>query len=375
MKIEPSLLETWLLEYEKSPYNLGESSVTNLSVAELIELTECESEFYSLSLENNDTYGSLGLREAIASVYENVNPEDILVTAGTTEAILIYYHVRYEPGANVVVPVPAFHILHEIPKYLGYEVRYLPLRREEKFRPNLTELAKLVDDKTKVIVLNSPHNPTGVVYSPEEIQGFIELAENCQAEILADEHYRFLPHQQEMDFIPSLFGKSPSVVALGSIGKCFGSIGLRIGWLIGSPEILKACHDFKDYTTHTVGTINDMLVKHSLLNWRKILPKYRGWIVKNTTCLRELIERNHDLMDWNEPEAGTVAFPFLKTLNSQEFAHRLVQKTGVLVLPGEALDRPGHFRIALGVEPDIFQKAISELERCLQTYPSSNKLN
>ena len=372
MKIEPSLLETWLLEYEKAPCNLGESSVTNLSVAELLDLTKCEAEFYSLSLDNNDTYGSLGLREAIASVYENVTPEDILVTAGTTEAILIYYHVRYEPGANVVVPVPAFHILHEIPKYLGYEVRYLPLRREEQFRPNLAELAKLVDDKTKVIVLNSPHNPTGVVYSPEEIQGFIELAENYQAEILADEHYRFLPHQQEIDFIPSLFGRYPSVVALGSTGKCFGSIGLRIGWLIGSPEILKACHDFKDYTTHTVGAINDMLVKHSLLKWRKILPKYRGWIVKNATCLRELIERNPDLMDWVQPEAGTVAFPFLKTLNSQDFAYRLVQETGVLVLPGEALDRPGHFRIALGVEPDRFQKAIDELERCLQTYPRSN---
>lgn len=373
MKIEPSLLETWLLEYEKAPCNLGESSVTNLSVVELIELTECEAEFYNLSLENNDTYGSLGLREAIASVYENVTSEDILVTAGTTEAILIYYHVRYEPGANVVVPVPAFHILHEIPKYLGYEVRYLPLRREEEFRPNLAELAKLVDDKTKVIVLNSPHNPTGVVYYPEEIQGFSDLAEKYQAEILADEHYRFLPHQQEIDFIPSLFGRSPSVVALGSTGKCFGLIGLRIGWLIGSPEILKACHDFKDYTSHTVGVINDMLAKYSLLKWRKILPKYRGWTVKNATCLRELIERNHDLMDWVQPEAGTVAFPFLKTLNSQDFAYRLVQETGVLILPGEALDRPGHFRIALGVEPDRFQKAIDELERCLQTYPSSKE--
>lgn len=65
MKIEPSLLETWLSKHEKAPYNLGESSVTNLSVGELIELTQCEAEFYSLSLENNDTYGSLGLRDDI----------------------------------------------------------------------------------------------------------------------------------------------------------------------------------------------------------------------------------------------------------------------------------------------------------------------
>lgn len=368
MKIEPSLLETWLLKYEKSPYNLGESGVSSLSVAELLKMTNCESELHNLSLENNDTYGSLGLREAISSVYEQVTPENILVTAGTTEAILIYFHVRYEAEANVVVPIPAFHILHEVPEYLGYEVRYLPLRKEEKFRPNLDELAKLVDDKTKIIVLNSPHNPTGILYSKEEIQGFVDLAEKYNAEILADEHYRFLPHQQNIDFIPSLFGSSPRIVALGSIGKCFGCIGLRIGWLIGAQEILKACHDFKDYTTHTVCNINDLLVKSALLNWQKLLPKYRGWILENTIYFRELILRNHDLIDWIEPEAGTIAFPFLKTFNSQDFASQLVKETGVLLLPGEAFNIPGHFRLSLGVPPDHFQQAMRKFEFCLKNY-------
>lgn len=371
MKIETSLLETWLVKYEKSLYNLGESGVENFSLAEFIRLTGCGEELNKLSLENNDTYGSLGLRETIASVYDGVKPEDILVTAGTTEAILIYFHVRYEVGANIVVPVPAFHILHEVPKYLGYEVRYLHLRKEEQFRPNLTELAKLVDDKTKVIVLNSPHNPTGVLYSSEEMQGFIELAEKYQAEILADEHYRFLPHEQNMDFIPSLFGVSPRVVALGSIGKCFGCIGLRIGWLIASQELLKACHDFKDYTTHTVCTINDLLVKSALLNRQKILPKYREWILENRAYLGELIRRNNALIDWSEPEAGTIAFPFLKTFNSQDFSRKLVEQTEVLLLPGEAFDMPGHFRIALGIEPSLFQKAMNEFESFLVNYKQS----
>ncbi|HAZ46447.1 MAG TPA: hypothetical protein DDW76_32425 [Cyanobacteria bacterium UBA11369] len=112
----------------------------------------------------------------------------------------------------------------------------------------------------------------------------------------------------------------------------------------------------------TIGVINYMMAKHSLLNWRKILPKYGGLIVKNATCLRELIERNHDLIDWIEPEAGMVAFPFFKTLNSQDFVCRLVQETGVLVLPGESFDCPGHFRITLGVEPERFQKAINKLD-------------
>ena len=370
MKIEPSLMEIWLEEYEKSPYNLSGSGVTNFSLAELIELTGCEKELYKLSLKYNETYGSLGLREAIAKVYEQVNPEDILVTIGTTEAVLIYFHVRYEAGANVVIPVPDFPLFHEVPEYLGYEVRYLHLRKEEQFRPNLAELAKLVDDNTKTIVLNSPHNPTGVLYSLEEIEGFIELAEKYNAEILVDEHYRFLPHRQDMDLIPSLFGVSPRVVTLGSIGKCFGCIGLRIGWLIGSQEILKACHDFKERTTYTVSSLNDLLVKAALLNWQKILPRYRGWVVENSTQLRELILQNHDLIDWIEPEAGTIAFPFLKdkAIKSQDFARKLVEETGVFLLPGEVFNMPSHFRIALGVEPDRFKKAMKEFERYLQNY-------
>lgn len=370
MILEPSLMEVWLEEYAKSPLNLSGSGVTNLSLAELIELTGCERELYKMSLTYNHTYGSLGLREAIAKVYEQVTPEDILVTIGTTEAVLIYFHARYEAGANVIVPIPDFPLFHEVPEYLGYEVRYLHLRREEQFRLNLTELAKLVDENTKTIVLNTPHNPTGVVYSAQEMQEVIELAEKYNAEILVDEHYRFLPHGQDMDFIPSLFGVSPRVIALGSIGKCFGSIGLRIGWLIGCQEVLKACHDFKERTTYTVSALNDLLVKASLLNWQKILPKYRGWVVENSHQLRELILHNHTLIDWIEPEAGTIAFPFLKNegIESQAFTRKLVEATGVFLLPGEVFNTPGHFRIALGIEPDRFNKAMNEFERCLQNY-------
>lgn len=371
MKIVPSLLETWLLKYQDAPYNLGESGVTNQSVGELMSLTGCSpEELYQLSLANNDTYGSLELRKAIASFYDGVSPDSILVTNGTTEAILIYFHVRYQPGANVVVPVPAFHILHEVPSFLGYEVRYLQLRPENNFRLNPEELSKLVDDNTKVIVLNSPHNPTGVVYSEEEIQAVFELAQNYNAEILSDEHYRFLPHTSDIDILPSLYGRTPNVVALGSPGKCFGCIGLRIGWLIGSLEVIKACHNFKDYTTHTVCPINDFLAKYALLNCQQIVPKYRAWISQNLLQFQDLVDKHSDRVGWVKPDAGTVAFPFFKNelIKSDQFAQKLVEETGVLVLPGEAFDLPGFFRISLGVNPEQFNTALNAISQVLKTY-------
>jgi aspartate/methionine/tyrosine aminotransferase len=370
MKIVPSLLETWLLKYQNAPYNLGESGVTNLSVGELMSLSGCSPEdLYQLSLENNDTYGSLGVRKAIASFYDGVASESILVTSGTTEAILIYFHVRYQPGANVVVPVPAFHILHEVPSFLGYEVRYLHLRPENNFRLNLEELSKLVDDNTKVIVLNSPHNPTGVVYSQTEIQAVLELAQKYNAEILSDEHYRFLPDTSNIDVLPSLYGSSANMVALGSPGKCFGCIGLRIGWLIGSLDVINACHDFKDYTTHTVSPINDFLAKSVLHNYQQILPKYRGWISQNLLQFNDFVEQHSHVIGWVKPDAGTVAFPFLKnsSIKSEFLAQKLVESAGVLVLPGEAFDRPGFFRISFGVNPELFNTALKAFSQVLKS--------
>jgi aspartate/methionine/tyrosine aminotransferase len=369
MKIQPALLEIWLSEYERVPYNLGESSVNNFTLGELLSLTGDRDALDKLSLMNNDTHGSLRLREAIASLDKSVSPDNILVTAGTTEAILIYFKVRYRSGANVVVPVPTFHVLYETPAFFGYEVRYLQLRAENGFRIDPEELAKLVDDNTEVIVLNTPQNPSGVVCSETEIQSIIEIAEKHNAEILADEHYRFLPHDLDTEILPSLYGLSPKIISLGSTGKCFGCIGLRIGWLIGNPEIIKACHFFKDYTTHTVCVLNDYIAAGVLLHKDKILPRYRQMIQYNIQQFETFIKQQRGLIDWVKPEAGTIAFPFFTdpNINSKTVAKLLVEDHGVLLLPGEAFDRPSHFRIALGVEPSLFQYALEKLAIVIKT--------
>ncbi|MEH2408072.1 aminotransferase class I/II-fold pyridoxal phosphate-dependent enzyme [Nostoc sp.] len=369
MKIQSALLEMWLSEYKRVSYNLGESSVDNFTLGELLSLTGDRDAIDKLSLMNNDTHGSLRLREAIASLDKSVSPDDILVTAGTTEAILIYFQVRYRSGANVIVPVPTFHVLYETPAFFGYEVRYLQLRAENGFRIDPEELATLVDDNTQVIVLNTPQNPSGVVCSETEIQSIIEIAEKHNAEILVDEHYRFLPHDKDTEILPSLYGRSPKIISLSSTGKCFGCIGLRIGWLIANPEIIKACHFFKDYTTHTVCVLNDYIAAGVLLHRDKILPRYRQMIQQNINQFEIFIKQQPGLIGWIKPEAGTIAFPFFTdpNINSKTLAKRLVEDHGVLLLPGEAFDCPSHFRIALGVKPSLFQHALEKLAVMMET--------
>jgi aspartate/methionine/tyrosine aminotransferase len=361
MRTLQSVMEPWFIKYQDARYNLAESGVSNNTLHELIKRTNTTPEdLLKISLSNNDTHGSLELRKTIASFYDDIDCDRILVSHGTTEAIFMYFHIRYKPKANVVVPSPAFEVLYEVPKYLGYEIRFLQLSPEENFRPNLDKLSKLVDDNTEVIVLNTPHNPTGIVFSEQEIQAFINLAEKHNCEILADEHYRFMNYDNR-DIIPSIVNKSPKVVALGGIGKCFGCIGLRIGWIIGSKQLIDTCRDFKDYTTHTVCSLNDFLVQSALQNWKNIVPNYKKWISENLLVLGEFIKENENVLDWVEPQGGMVAFPFFKdkSIKSQDFVQELVESTGVLVLPGEAFGMEGYFRVGLGVEPKVFREAVN----------------
>lgn len=370
MKINSSLMEPWFLQYENLPYNLAESGVDGQTLDELLKLTNTSTEdLLQISLANNDTHGSLKLRKTIASFYENIDPEQILVTHGTTEAIFMYFHIRYQPKANVVIFAPGFEVLYQVPQYLGYEVRYLQLKPENNFRPDLDELSHLVDENTAVIILNNPHNPTGIIFNDTEIQTIINLAEKYNSEILADEHYRFVNYKNT-DIIPSLINKSDKIVALGSTGKCFGCIGLRVGWIIGSPELINNCRDFKDYTTHTICAVNDFLAQVVLENWQKILPQYQQRIQHNLQQLRNLINQHQDLLDWIEPQGGIVAFPFFtdKSIKTEDFVHQLAQKTGVFVLPGEAFAIPGHLRICLGVEPNTFSQALKLLSEFITSF-------
>lgn len=360
MEIALHQIEPWLIEHQFARYNLAESGVMNQTVGQLLEATGgSPAELLGQSFDNADTRGSLALRQAIAAIYEGVDPESILVTTGTSEGLFLYFHVRHVPGANVVVPMPAFQSLPEVPRYLDYEVRQLPLRKERGFRLDLEELERLVDERTRVIVMNNPQNPTGMLLTAEEISGVRRIAARVGAEILADEHYRFMPYQGD-ELIPSLYTPEGGVVAVGSMIKCMGCVGLRVGWMIGPRELMNSCRDLKDYTTHTLCSMNDHLATLALRNWRPLMRTYRGWVVENVRQFSAFMRRHGELLGWVEPQAGIVAFPYLKdpSISSTHFSKRLVQTREVFILPGDTFERPGYFRVGFGLPPRHFAEAL-----------------
>jgi aspartate/methionine/tyrosine aminotransferase len=370
MNIALHEIEPWLIEHQHARYNLGESGMVNQPLGALLaDVGASVAELGAVSLGNSDTRGSLALREAIAALHPGATADNVLVTTGTSEALWLYFHVRHRAGDNAVVPVPAFQSLFEVPRYLGYELRALPLRPEDNFRLDLDALARAVDARTRVVVLNSPQNPTGVVLRPHEVAAARRAARVVGAEVLADEHYRFMPLDPSPDaLLPTMYEPGGEVVALGSMIKCFGCVGLRVGWLVGPRDLLDACRDLKDYTTHTVCALNEHVALQVLRGAPRLAPRLRGWLRSNVAAFGELVARHPDVLAWTPPEGGLVAFPSLRAgvgVSSADFARALVAQTEVFVLPGETFQRPGHFRVGFGLAPEDFTAALARWDHFL----------
>ncbi len=363
--IKLNLMDEWLVENERARYNLGESGVSNMSMADVLETTpDALARIAAIDFDHNDTRGSRRLRGEIALLYDNRDVADILVTTGVSEALFLYFQHRFRPGANVVVVTPTFHSLYDAPEAIGYAVRRVPVRFEDKFRLPVEEIVACVDADTVAVVLNSPNNPTGAVVDP---QGMKALLRRIPCEILVDEHYRLISLDQRHPVLPSLSSLSDRIISVGSFGKCLGAVGLRVGWMVAPGRLIEEIHALKLMTTHAISKLVDHLACEILSRRSSLVPPLRNRIAANVGYFTEAVKRLPDALDWVPPVAGTVGLPRLTAApsDSMAFAQRLLGDYDVLVLPGESFEMPGFFRIRLGVDEQDFRYATDAIVQIL----------
>lgn len=361
-------MENWFKKYRPFvKYNLADSGVRDLTIKQIFEL--CGKDVAALNdikLEYKDSRGSEELRKAITQTYISVNPENILVTTSTSEALFIFLNEVLSPGDTVILEFPAFQSLYEVPRALGCNVKFLKLKYEEGYLPNISRLKELIDTRTKLIVINNPHNPTGSTLRSEELSKIWEIAESCGAYLLADEHYRFLP-LDGTETVSSMVDLNSKIIGTGSITKCFGMIGLRMGWLIGPSKLLQQCQIFKDYLTHVLSPISDFIATMVIKNREVILKKNIQMIKKNVTVFESFISRHNDILSWVPPKGGAVCFPkYNLDISSDRFCECLIDQEDVFLLPGSCFEKEGFFRVCLGVENKLFTEAIERMDKYLR---------
>jgi aspartate/methionine/tyrosine aminotransferase len=359
MKIRPFIMESWLAEFKDAClYDLGESGMPDISLGDLLaRCGESPDALADIVLSDHDTRGTERLRAAIRATYGNHIPfESITVTTGTSEALFILFMLLTDSRPVVVAPRLSFQALYEVPEALGAEVRYYRVDASTGFVPDPDEIAALIDDRTGCVVLNTPHNPSGVLIPDDVSNAIFATADRHGARIIADEHYRFLPHDSPWP-LHSLADPDSPVIATGSITKCFGLIGLRVGWIVCPPEMVRDIRDTRDYLTHTLSPLSDRCAALALEHASAFIDPAVDTLRANRDTLSQLCADTNGLSIVC-PEAGVVAFPsYAWDIPTDTFARGLIERHGVFILPGSAFEVEGAFRINLGQSPDRFRDA------------------
>ncbi len=371
MRIADFGVEIWMNRWEtRCRYNLAETCVDSVTVAELLALAGMDAagfaaELAPMRLGYGAIEGSERLRAAIAALYEMAAPEGVLVTHGAIGANHLVYEALVEPGDVVVSVVPTYQQHVAVPESLGAEVREVRLREAEGWRLDLDELADAARG-AKLISITNPNNPTGALLSPAALAQVVDIADREGAWILADEVYRGLD-QDDPGTSPSFADRYPRTIAVGSMSKAFSLAGLRLGWVVGPQDVLGAVSRHRDYSVISVGMVDDLLAAIALEHVGPMLARNRGIVRANLAALHGWVAEEPRI-SYVKPVAGTTALlRFDAPLSSEQFCTRLLEAEGVLFVPGSAFDTEGVVRIGYANDPAVLTAGLERTSAFLAT--------
>lgn len=358
-------LERYFARWEfTAPYLLCASDIEGLKLAELLDLADEESRslWETLSLGYTESTGLPVLRHEIATLYESVAPDEVLTFAGAEEGILVALSSMLGPGDHVVVTWPCYQSLEEIARGAGADVSRWELRESERWLPDPAVLRGLVRKNTRLIVVNLPHNPTGALPDGTAWNEIVAIARECGAWLLSDEVYRGLEHDPATR-LPAAVDRYERSLSLGVMSKVWALAGLRIGWIAcRDAELRHRMATRKDWTTICSSAPSEVLALMGLRARARILERNLGIIRGNLPHLDRFFERHGDRVQWVRPRVGCIGFPRLLGEPVDDFARKLVEAEGVLLLPGTTYGHAGNnFRLGFGRCNMI--EALSRLDR------------
>lgn len=353
MRIEDFALERFFARYEFAVRHLlCASDVEGWAMTDLLALGDAESLalWHGLHLGYTEAPGHPLLRAEIASLYESIDRDEVLVFSGAEEAIFVTANVLLGPGDHAIVAWPAYQSLYEVARAVGADVTLHELREADGWAIDVEALRRQVTPRTRLIVVNVPHNPTGQVPDAATYRAVSEIAADAGAVLFSDEVYRFL-EVDPTDRLAAGADVGPHGVSLGVMSKSFAMAGLRVGWLATHDRrFLDAAARFKDYTTICASAPAEILSLIALRSRDTVLARSRDIVDGNLALLDAFFERQAAHFGWVRPRGGSIGFPVLRAaVPIDRFAEDLLEAEGVLIAPGSIFGHPGnHFRLGFG---------------------------
>ena len=369
MKSIPFGTEQYYAKYEFStPHLLSVSDCETLNIAELLAIANMSlDELAELALGYTESAGHPELRSLVAADYEYVTPDQVIVLGTPIEGIYLVMQALLEPDDEVIVLAPAYDALMNSPEQCGARVHRWPLlAREDGWELDWPVLDQLLSEKSKLIVVNFPHNPTGYLPTENHFSKLIHIAEQNGIWLFFDEMYRGLELGQERR-LPSAVDRYERSIVLSGLSKTHGLPGLRAGWLIAQDEIIRQkIMNWKFYTSICPPAPSEFLAMAALRAGDRIVARNRQIIAENLSMAGSFFGRWPDLFSWRPPQAGSVALVGLAVPSATAYCHELAREAGVLLLPSTFMGHDDrHVRFGFGRKS--FGEGLRHFEDYLKT--------
>jgi aspartate/methionine/tyrosine aminotransferase len=357
VQLKPFLLDAWLDQYEHNiEFNMAASTGPSWTVNEILALADDETRhrFLNHSLVYSRPAGADSLREAIAEM-QGVPIEAVQIVTGASEALVALMWLAAEPGANVIIPQPGFTTFSALPESLGMEARFYGVRRESGFRIDLDEIMRLSDSRTKLILVNSPHNPTGATISDGEMETLHDFAADRGIQLVSDEVYHPIYHGRQTKSAARL----PHATVISDLSKAFSIAGVRTGWIIEhNAKRRQQYWNARAYFSICNSTTGEILSEIAIRKRDAVLGKTQEAASRNLKLLEGFMARHRNVLGWIRPQGGMTAFPWLLSGENERPFCQAATDHGILLAPGDCFDAPSHFRLGFAAAGDNFSKAL-----------------
>ena len=368
MRFKPFLLDMWLDRYEHNiEFNLGGSEGPAWKVNELLNLAseEQRQRFLNHKVVYSRPAGAEGLRAAIAEM-QGVPVESVQVVTGASEAILVLMWLAAEPRANVILPRPGYPPFSALPESLGIEIRYYAIHKNNNFSIDVEEIKRLADSNTKLILLNSPHTPTGATVSDSELDSLHEFTSARGIQLVSDEVYHPIYHGRPTQSAARL----PHATVIHDFSKAFPLSGVRTGWIIEHDKKRREQYwNARTYFSISNNTAGEILAEIAMRNRHIVLARTQETAGRNLQRLDDFMAEHSEMLGWIRPLGGTTAFPWLLSGEDTRPFCQAAAERGILLVPGDCYDMPSHFRLGFAAAaPDAFSRALDRMREFVRSW-------
>lgn len=314
------------------------------------------------------TIGTPQLREAIAAKLKSENnltysPSQIVVSCGAKHSIFNIIQVLVDEGDEVIIPAPYWVSYPEMVKFAGGTSRIVPTTPQTGFKITPQQLKAAINDKTRLLILNSPSNPTGMVYSRKEMEPLAEICVKNNIFVISDEIYEKLIYDEPEYTSFASLGKDVAdlTITVNGVSKAYSMTGWRIGYCAGRSDVIEYIKKLQDHSTSNPTSISQAAALQALKEPADTVKAMCETFKKRRNLMMSLFDKVPGLRYIKPQGAFYIFCDFSKFGDATQVAKQMLDEVNVALIPGDSFGAPGYMRFSFATSEERIQEGVRRI--------------